>query len=48
MKKKNLQLLKNVPEIISESKIVYDNKYSFCDYKNVRKYSDFVLVSKYY
>ena len=35
-------------EIISESKLMYDNKYSFSEYENVRKFSDISFMSKYY
>ena len=39
---------KEKPVIISESKLMHDNKYSFNEYKNVRKYSDLSFTSKYY
>ena len=42
-----VEIKEEKPEI-SESKIVCDNKYNFSDYKNVRKYSDLSLESKYY
>ena len=39
--------IKKKKEIISESQIVYDNKYSFSSFKNVRQYSNISLESKY-
>ena len=33
---------------MTESKIVYENEYSFSDYKNVRKYSDLSLELSFY
>ena len=34
--------------MINDTTIAYDNKYSFSDYKNFRKYSCLSLESKYY
>ena len=44
---KPVTIKKKKKEIINESKIVYDNKYSFSSFKNVRQYSNISLESKY-
>ena len=38
---------KEKPAIISASKLMYGSKYSFGDYKKVRKYSDLSFTTKY-
>ena len=43
-----LEIKEEKPEIISDTKIVYDNKYGFSYFKNVKKYSNLSLESKYY
>ena len=39
---------KEKPAIISASKLMHDNKYSFSNYKNVRKYIDLSFTTKYH
>ena len=40
--------IKEEPDVINDIKLVCNNKYSFSDFKNIRKYSDLSLLSKYY
>ena len=44
----NPKIKEKKTEIMTESKIVYENEYSFSDYKNVRKYSDLSLELSFY
>ena len=38
--KNQKQLKKEEPEIADKSNLIYDNKYSFSEYINFKKYSD--------
>ena len=42
-----VSLKKEKPAITAESKLMYDNRYSFTDYRNVRKYYDLSFKAKY-
>ena len=42
-----IAIKKEKPSIIIESKLMYYSKYSFSDYKNVRKYSELSFMAKY-
>ena len=46
--KEPVSIKKETPAIISASKLMYGSKYSFGDYKNVRKYSDLSFTTKYH
>ena len=47
-KEEPLTIKKQKPAITDESKLMYGNKYSFSDYRNLRKYYDLSFTSKYY
>ena len=42
-----VSLKKEKPAITAKSKLMYDNKYTFNDYRNVRKYYDLSFKAKY-
>ena len=42
-----MKIKKEKPVTSSESNLMYDSKYSFSDYRNVRKYYNFFFKSKY-
>ena len=46
-KEKRVTIKKEKTVITGESKLMYDSKYSFSDYKNVRKYYDLCFSTKY-
>ena len=47
-KEEPLTIRKEKPAITDESKLMYGNKYSFSDYRNLRKYYDLSFTAKYY
>ena len=47
-KEEPITIRKEKPEVISESKLIYESKVGFSYYKDVRSFSDISFISKYY
>ena len=47
-KEEPVTIKKEKPAINGESKLIYDSRYSFSDYSNIRKYYALPFLTKYY